>query len=69
MYLGSVCQRMYVERIGFTVALFIADLAYDSTDAAQLALLTDAKLGILVGSLLSGLISMVLLNLTLPRKE
>ena len=63
---ASVCM---LSGIGFTVALFIADLAYDSTDAAQLALLTDAKLGILVGSLLSGLISMVLLNLTLPRKE
>ena len=62
---ASVCM---LSGIGFTVALFIADLAYDATDVSQLVLLTDAKFGILVGSLLSGLISIVLLNLTLPRK-
>lgn len=62
---ASVCM---LSGIGFTVALFIADLAYDAADVAQMALLTDAKLGILAGSLLSGLISAALLNFTLPRR-
>lgn len=63
---ASVCM---LSGIGFTVALFIADLAYDSADAAQMAMLSDAKLGILVGSLLSALLSVVLLNFTLPKAE
>ncbi|MFM8310408.1 MAG: Na+/H+ antiporter NhaA [Ilumatobacteraceae bacterium] len=47
--------------IGFTVALFIAELAF--TDEAQL---TDAKMGILVASVLSGLLSLAVLRRT-PR--
>jgi len=43
--------------IGFTVALFIAELAF--TDEAQL---TDAKMGILVASVLSGLVSLAVLR-------
>lgn len=45
--------------IGFTVALFIAELAF--TDETQL---TDAKMGILVASLLSGLVSLAVLRRT-----
>lgn len=43
--------------IGFTVALFIAELAF--TDERQI---TDAKMAILVASLLSGIVSMVVLR-------
>jgi NhaA family Na+:H+ antiporter len=45
--------------IGFTVALFLADLAF----ADEPALLAQAKLGILAGSLLSGAIGALLLLL------
>lgn len=63
---ASVCM---LSGIGFTVALFIADLAYDSSVAQQAAFLADAKLGILIGSLLSALVSVLLLHLTLPKQE
>ena len=51
-----------VAGIGFTVALFIAALAYP----AEPALLAQAKLGILVGSLVSGILGALLLSLTPP---
>ncbi|MCM1164099.1 MAG: Na+/H+ antiporter NhaA [Muribaculaceae bacterium] len=41
--------------IGFTVSLFIADLTFDSTVQEQANMLNQAKLGIIVGSLLAGL--------------
>jgi len=55
--------------IGFTVSLFIATLSFDTTDAAQAALLQQAKSGIVAGSLISGLIAFIWLHLTLPRGE
>lgn len=53
--------------IGFTVSLFIATLTFDGGDSAQLELLDHAKLGIVVGSLISGIIAFVWLHLTLPK--
>ena len=50
--------------IGFTMSLFIADLAFSSE-----SLLANAKVGILAASLLSGIIGSVILSLTLHRKE
>lgn len=61
---ASVCA---LSGIGFTVAMFIADLSYDSTMPQMAILLSDAKIGILCGSLLSGIISWLLLNHNLPR--
>lgn len=61
---ASVCA---LSGIGFTVAMFIADLSYDSTLPQTAILLSDAKIGILCGSLLSGIISWLLLNHNLPR--
>ncbi|MCM1077234.1 MAG: Na+/H+ antiporter NhaA [Bacteroides sp.] len=52
--------------IGFTVSLFIANLSFGDGDAGQLALLNDAKLGIVVGSLLAGLLGYFLLARFLP---
>lgn len=40
--------------IGFTVALFIANLSFDAGTAAGVEMLNQAKLGIFVGSLVSG---------------
>lgn len=46
--------------IGFTVSLFIASLSYGATDHALL--LNEAKIGIFVGSILSGAVGFVLLK-------
>lgn len=53
--------------IGFTVSIFIATLTFNIVDPAQAALLAHAKLGIVVGSLLSGIIAFIWLHLTLPK--
>ena len=53
--------------IGFTVSLFIANLSFGSGDPYMSAILNNAKLGILVGSLLAGAGGWALLNWTLPK--
>jgi NhaA family Na+:H+ antiporter len=53
-----------VAGIGFTVALFIAGLAYPDSPA----LLDQAKVGILAGSLVAGVAGALILRLT-PRVE
>ena len=55
--------------IGFTVSLFIATLTFDSGSQADIDMLNHAKLGIVVGSLLSGVIGFALLHKTLPRLQ
>lgn len=56
---ASVCM---VCGIGFTVSMFIANLSYPNHPD----LLNDAKLGILVGSVISALVGCLMLHLTLP---
>ena len=51
--------------IGFTVSLFIATLSFDAV--AQAELLSHAKLGIVCGSLISGLAAFLWLHFTLPK--
>ncbi|MCH5346973.1 MAG: Na+/H+ antiporter NhaA [Muribaculaceae bacterium] len=55
--------------IGFTVSLFIASLSFGDGegDVNQLVLLEKAKLGIVVGSLLAGLVGYILLHRYLPK--
>lgn len=53
--------------IGFTVSLFIANLSFGSSDPVTSQLLNDSKLGILVGSLLAGVIGWAALHFSLPR--
>ena len=53
--------------IGFTVSLFIANLSYD--DPSMLAMLNEAKLGIFVGTIVSGIVGYALLYHILPRAE
>ena len=60
--LAKVLGVSIVAGIGFTVALFIAALAYP----ADAALLDEAKLGILAGSLASGVVGAAVLRLTPP---
>lgn len=53
--------------IGFTVSLFIANLTFDTGDPLLSETLNNAKLGILIGSLLAGFLGWLFLNLTLPK--
>lgn len=53
--------------IGFTVSLFIATLSFDASVAHQADLLAHAKLGIVCGSLLSGVIAFIWLHFALPK--
>jgi len=48
--------------IGFTVSLFIADLSFGST---EIELLNQAKLGIIIGTVISGIIGYCFLRFTL----
>ena len=62
---ASVCM---VCGIGFTVSMFIADLSYAGLGTAGAALLNQAKLGVLIGSVVSAVLGCVLLNKTLPKE-
>ena len=53
--------------IGFTVSMFIANLSYGSMPDGDI-FLNQAKLGILIGSLTSGILGYILLNAFLPKK-
>ena len=63
---ASVCV---ICGIGFTVSMFIADLSYAGLGAEGAVLLDQAKLGVLVGSVVSALLGCVLLNYTLPKSN
>ena len=60
---ASVCV---VCGIGFTVSMFIADLSYAGIEGGA-ALLSQAKLGVLCGSVISAVLGCVLLDKTLPK--
>jgi NhaA family Na+:H+ antiporter len=61
---ASVCV---VCGIGFTVSMFIADLSYSGLGETGVALLNEAKLGVLSGSVIAALLGCVLLGKTLPK--
>ena len=50
--------------IGFTVSLFIANLSFGN----QPVLLNEAKMGVLLGTLLSGIVGYFVLSMTLPKE-
>ena len=52
--------------IGFTMSLFVGSLAFEET---SVNLLFDERLGILLGSLLSGVAGYLILNASLDKKE
>lgn len=54
--------------IGFTVSLFIANLSFGTGDPIMSQLLDNAKLGILIASLLAGILGWVALHYTLPKE-
>ncbi|MCI9606562.1 MAG: Na+/H+ antiporter NhaA [Muribaculaceae bacterium] len=55
--------------IGFTVSLFIANLSFSGMGEHGADLLNHAKLGIVVGSVLSGLLGFLLLHHFLPKER
>ena len=61
---ASVCV---ICGIGFTVSMFIADLSYAGIEGGEV-LLGQAKLGVLIGSVLSAVLGCLLLNKTLPKE-
>lgn len=63
---ASVC---IVCGIGFTVSMFIADLSYAGLGIDGAALLGQAKLGVLLGSVISAVLGCLLLNKTLPQND
>ena len=63
---ASVCV---ICGIGFTVSMFIADLSYSGLGEAGAALLNEAKLGVLCGSVLSAVLGCALLNRYLPKEK
>ena len=61
--LGQLLGAGFLAGIGFTMSIFISELAYDS------ALIVDqAKVGVLIASLVAGIIGAIVLHLTLPKK-
>lgn len=61
----SVAGAAMLGGIGFTVALFIANLSFGKTAPH---LLDEAKLGVLLGTIISGIIGYTYLNIVLPKK-
>ncbi|MGL4806944.1 MAG: Na+/H+ antiporter NhaA, partial [Bacteroidales bacterium] len=55
--------------IGFTVSLFIANLSFSGIDGVGDVLLNQSKLGVILGSLTSGICGYLYLNKTLPREQ
>lgn len=54
--------------IGFTVSMFIANLSFTSGSVTDAMYLANAKLGIIIGSLLSGFTGYFLLSKVLPKE-
>ena len=63
---ASVCM---VCGIGFTVAMFIADLSYAGLGESGALFLDQAKLGVLCGSVISAIFGCILLHKTLPQSK
>lgn len=55
--------------VGFTVALFIANLSFDPMLVGGADLLNQAKLGVFAGSFISGLFGYLLLKKMLPKED
>ena len=64
---GSLASISILGGIGFTVSLFIANLSFGGGDPIISELLNDSKLGILVGSVVAGVLGYIALHFTLPK--
>lgn len=63
---GSLYGTAILCGIGFTMSLFIGSLAFEET---EVNFMFDDRLGILVGSLISGIVGYIVLRLSLPAKQ
>ena len=54
--------------VGFTMSLFIGSLAFENAVFDQ-QMVFDERLGIIIGSLLSGIMGYLVLHLTLPKAD
>ncbi len=64
MSMGSLYGTAALCGVGFTMSLFIGSLAFEETAAISLF---DERLGIIIGSLLSGVVGYLVLNKTLGK--
>ncbi|HNP36579.1 MAG TPA: Na+/H+ antiporter NhaA [Woeseiaceae bacterium] len=65
---GSLYGVAILAGVGFTMSLFIGGLAFDN-GTMDVQLLFNARLGIILGSLLSGIVGYLVLHKTLPRHD
>jgi len=65
---GSLYGVSILCGVGFTMSLFVGSLAFENTAFDQ-SLVFDERLGIILGSLLSGIIGYLVLRLTLPKSR
>jgi NhaA family Na+:H+ antiporter len=54
--------------VGFTMSLFVGSLAFEN-NPMDTAIVFDERLGIILGSLLSGIVGYLVLNFSLPRRH
>lgn len=62
----SIMGIAMLSGIGFTVSLFIANLSFETTHPE---LLNQAKLGIVAGTIISGILGYITLNIVLPKQK
>ena len=55
--------------IGFTVSLFIANLSFGANSPEMHTMLNNAKLGVVAGSIIAGVLGYIMLHTTLPKEE
>jgi NhaA family Na+:H+ antiporter len=65
---GSLYGAAILSGVGFTMSLFIDTLAFENLPA-NTVFDFDARLGILLGSLASGVLGYLVLDRTLPKRE
>ena len=63
---GSLYGMSALCGIGFTMSLFIGSLAFNQTSSQ---LVFDERLGIIIGSLLSGIVGTLILKKFLPTSQ
>ena len=66
--LGSLYGVSILCGVGFTMSLFVGSLAFENV-ALDPEAIFDERLGIIVGSLLSGIFGYIVLHMTLPKAE
>ena len=66
--LGSLYGVSILCGVGFTMSLFVGSLAFENV-ALDPEVIFDERLGIIVGSLLSGIFGYIVLHMTLPKAE